>query len=206
MIRGALTSTVQVVVSSPQPVVLHVQILSPLGNMHMHISANAGRVAVLRSRALRNLEVGASETTDTSVHIPHARRRAGREVPLDQCCTCLGTLGRHNHIRPLNNAARARRGSDTDNRLGTGHVVEVAAARHDDSGERLAHDLSSSGKGESRRHLVRSGVKEHNLAAGSRRVDDVLQRRRIISRTVALCTCCADACKLGGIEVVVSRL
>lgn len=150
--------------------------------MHGHVSSNASRVDSCAARsngALRNLEVGSLEATDSRVHIPHTTGGSrGSQIPLDENSSSLGALRGHNHVGPLHLSSLAGC-ANLDHGLRVVLVIEEASGRHDD-GVLLSNNLCARGDIERAGDAVDTSIKVDNLARGSGTVDDTLQSGGVI--------------------------
>lgn len=92
--------SVDIMVRSPEPVILHIKTGSGRRDMHTHIGAHTclgivcGCDYSIRCCGTRiSLQVTADEATDARMHVPESRRSVGwrSEVPLQQDGTSLHT-------------------------------------------------------------------------------------------------------------------
>ena len=128
----SLTGIFNIVVGSPQPVVLHVETAGASGDVHGHEGADAVVVDAAASGALTDLEIRARETTDTGVDVPKTGgSAAGRvEIVFNKNGTLLLALSGDNHVAPFDGAAITGV-ADLNDWLGIAHVVEKVSGAQD---------------------------------------------------------------------------
>jgi hypothetical protein len=165
---------VDVVVCSPEPIILHVQARGRLGDVHGHVRSDTFLLQVLARDdliwsllALRSLQVRAREAADARVDVPHPRWRRARcvEVTLDQDCAFLLALSADEHVGPFQRALFTW-AADLDYGLGVGQIVEVGARGEDDGCQGFADDLGARGDADRGCDFVVSRVDEEDFAFG----------------------------------------
>ena len=139
------------------------------------------------------------------MYIPHSGRSARRvEVPLNEDSSCLGALGADNHVRPFNLTGLTGV-AYPDDRLRTVHVVEEAAAGHDD-GEGLSDEFRAQWDVERAGDLVRARIEKDDLTRGSGSIDDILQSGGVVGIAVASSPSASHTTEGRCCEVIVSWL
>lgn len=178
-------------VSSPEPVVLRVEVLGILGDVKRHEGSLALGRRRGRGRALRNLQVGASPATNLGVDIPHTRTLLTVKVPFNKNGTSSATNSTDTHVRPLDHTFVTRL-TNLHNRVRVAGIGEGVTTAGDD-GVRFTNHLGAGRDVDSVGDLVNTVVEEDDGSVAGSRLERSVDSLGVVGRSITLGARVTDA-------------